>query len=170
MTALPGHRDESIDQRVVDLYREHGRRLFAYALGMLGQPADAEDVVQDAFLRLAGHLRAGGEDTNLHGWLYRVATNLGRDVQRARRRRAAEPTTSECSPPRALTAIALERILGRLPARDRELVLMRGAGLSYAEMAAAADIRASSVGKLLSRALARFTAAYRTEIGTENRP
>ncbi len=158
---------ETPQRRVLDLYREHGRHLYGYALGLVGEPADAEDAVQDAFLRLDRHLCAGGDDSNLRAWLYRVITNLCRDVLRSRRRVAVAPPGDRAARGDALTALALRRVLERLAPRDRELVLMRGRGLSYAEMAAAAGIRPASVGKTLARALERFVEAYRREVPTK---
>ena len=167
----PQTTDSRRHARVLALYRENGRAIFGYALGMVGQKADAEDVVQDAFLRLEQHLaaRPDGDDPNLRGWLYRVTTNLCRDLHRKRQRRselrAEQPVAAGGAD--GLSALALERVLGRLKPRERALVLMRGEGLSYAEMAAAADLRPSSVGQLLARAVRRFTTEYDREIGME---
>src|SRR5919199_2159664 len=57
-----------------DRYRQ---RLFAYVRQMLAQAsrADAEDVLQDVFVRAYGALRADARDVNLRAWLYRVAHN-----------------------------------------------------------------------------------------------
>src|SRR3954451_13218446 len=57
-----------------DRYRQ---RLFAYVRQMLAQAsrADAEDVLQDVFVRAYGALRADARDVHLRAWLYRVAHN-----------------------------------------------------------------------------------------------
>ena len=69
------------------LFRAQRRRLWGLAYRLTGSAEDAEDVVQEAFVRLAARppdapLEAGGP------WLARVATNLGIDALRRRRRRA----------------------------------------------------------------------------------
>lgn len=66
------------------LYRDHGDYLWGLAFRMLGVRADADEVVQDTFVRL---LRAEPDrDRDLRPWLVRVATNLARDRLRARKR------------------------------------------------------------------------------------
>lgn len=154
---------ETSADRVLALYREIGVRLYAFALGFVGRKADAEDVVQEAFLRLAEHLRAGPSDTNVRAWLYRVAGNLCHDVTRSRRRRADGPADAPVAEPEPLRSLAIRRVLARLGDRDRKLLLLRGEGMSYAEIAAAAELNPVSVGKLLARALERFGAEYRRE-------
>lgn len=68
------------------LYELHGEYLWGLAFRMLGVRADAEEVVQDAFVRL---LRAEPDrDRDLRPWLVRVTTNLARDRLRGRKREA----------------------------------------------------------------------------------
>jgi RNA polymerase sigma-70 factor (ECF subfamily) len=68
------------------LYRDHGDYLWGLAFRMLGVRADAEEVVQDTFVRL---LRAEPDrDRDVRPWLVRVATNLARDRLRLRKREA----------------------------------------------------------------------------------
>jgi RNA polymerase sigma-70 factor (ECF subfamily) len=47
---------------------------------------EREDVVQEVFLRLVGHLRKGNSEENLHAWIHQVAHNLAMDVHRRNRR------------------------------------------------------------------------------------
>ncbi len=156
-----------IEARVLSLYREHGKHLFGYAFGLLGRRADAEDVVQDAFLRLSEHVAAGGPDSNLRAWLFRVTTNLCRDILRSRRRVAGSLPERQTSDGDVLRALAIRRVLAGLEIRDRTLVALRGLGLSYAEISVAAGVNPASVGKLLARALERFSAGYRREFEKE---
>ncbi|HEX2485808.1 MAG TPA: sigma-70 family RNA polymerase sigma factor [Myxococcota bacterium] len=69
------------------LFRDQRRRLFGLAYRLTGSAEDAEDVVQEAFARAAAHAPALVR-TQLGPWLARVATNLGIDALRRRRRRA----------------------------------------------------------------------------------
>src|SRR5215213_11366395 len=59
------------------LHDRYRQRLFAYVRQMLSATsrADAEDVLQDVFVRAYAALRADGRDVNLRAWLYRVAHN-----------------------------------------------------------------------------------------------
>jgi len=68
------------------LYATHGDYLWGLAFRMLGMRADADEVVQDAFVRLLRAQPERGRD--LRPWLVRVTTNLARDRLRARKREA----------------------------------------------------------------------------------
>jgi RNA polymerase sigma-70 factor (ECF subfamily) len=91
---------------VADLYAEHRRFLWSLCYRMLGSAADAEDVVQDTFIRA---LERPPErlDAPVRPWLVRVALNLARDLLRRRRRReyvgpwlpSPIDTGSESAPP-----------------------------------------------------------------------
>lgn len=113
--------DQSVETRVLRLYREHGRGLYGFALGMLGERADAEDVVHDGFVRLSSHLGNGGDDRDLKAWLYRVVLNRARDVLRERGRRGGEPPPAAMASgaPAALERGALEQVFQSLAPRDR---------------------------------------------------
>lgn len=72
---------------IEELFRAHRKRLWGLAYRLTGTSADADDVVQETFARLVER-PAAGADPAIGGWLVRVATNLGIDALRARRRRA----------------------------------------------------------------------------------
>ena len=71
---------------IVDLYDELRPSLYGYlvCIGLTGHEAD--DVIQEAFLGLFQHLESGGKEDNLRGWVFRVAHNLSRNLQRRERR------------------------------------------------------------------------------------
>jgi RNA polymerase sigma factor (sigma-70 family) len=144
-----------------ELFREHGAAVYRLAVALLRHHQDAEDVVQETFLKLLRHLDAGGSTENLRGWLFTVAVHALRDRQRRRSRWIPWGPDHEgtVEPPRLLDEDGrlgvLRDALRRLPVRDRLLLALRAQGLSYQEIAAAAGIRSSSVGRLLSRAIGR---------------
>ena len=148
-----------------ELFHEHGAAIYRFALVLLRRHQDAEDVVQETFLKLLHHLNGGGDTRNPRGWLFTVAAHAARDRQRSRLRwlpwepahdRTVEPPALPDEDGRLHTARAAMQALG---SRDRLLVALRAGGLSYAEIAAASGIRPSSVGRLLARALDRYRAA-----------
>ena len=148
------------EAEVLRLFREQGTPLYRFCRSMLGAGDDAEDVVQDAFVKLLQHLRAGGDRGNLRAWLFTVAANRCRD--RLRRRLRWLPWSSETDQrpaPVSVDPIDVEparRALRALPTRDRLLLSLRAQGLSYADIARATGIRPTSVGRLLARAVDRW--------------
>jgi RNA polymerase sigma-70 factor (ECF subfamily) len=167
--------DADIRQSVLTLFEEHGAGVYRFALALLRRPEDAEDVVQDTFVKLLDHARAGGDAGNLRGWLFTVAANGCRD--RLRRRWRWTPWTPDhetAADPAPLRDedgrfAAARRALSRLGPRDRLLVALRAQGLSYREIATAAGIRPVSVGRLLARALERWERACLEEADAECR-
>ena len=157
---------DSTRRHVLTLFEQHGAAVHRFALVLLRHHQDAEDVVQEAFLKLLDHLAAGGPDTNLKGWLFTVAAHACRDRMRRRRRWLPWSTHNEVAvAPAPLhdedgRLHAAQAALRKLSERDRLLVALRGQGLSYAEIAAASGVRSSSVGRLLARALQRWERAY----------
>jgi RNA polymerase sigma-70 factor (ECF subfamily) len=141
--------------------------LFRFCRGMLGSAVDAEDVVQDTFLKLLQHLQADGDRSNLRAWLFAVAANACRDRLRGRmrwlpwraeldRRTVAPAAESTKEIAGTLNQLRARAALRALAPRDRLLLSLRAEGLSYREMSAAAGIAEQSVGKLLARAVARW--------------
>ncbi len=139
-----------------------GPRILATATRMLGDRAEAEDVTQDAFLRLwqgAGEWEAGR--ARVSTWLTRVAMNLS--IDRLRRRRGspldaiAEPADEAPSVAAEMQASAraeaLRRALAELPDRQREAVVLRHIeGLSNPEIAEMLEIGVEAVESLTARA------------------
>ena len=143
-----------------DRYRQ---RLFAYVRQMLskGPRQDAEDVMQDVFVRAYGALRADDREVNLRAWLYRVAHN--RCIDHLRRPTPPPAEIFEMSRKPLHDPIVeaqrredLKRLVedvGRLPEQQRSALLMREIdGMSYADLASALDVTVPAVKSLLVRA------------------
>lgn len=129
--------------------------LHRYCARMVGSTIDAEDIVQDAFLKAAGWR---GEDvSNPEGWLFRVAHNTALDFLR-RRRRAPEmekletlemATPSAPDPDTAATSI---RTFMRLPPLQRSAVVMKDVlGHSVEEIAAVNEVSLPAAKSALQR-------------------
>ena len=152
------------DERAFEeLFTRHYPRVRGVAMRIVGDPAEAEELALDVFLKLYRHPL--DDDANVTGWLYRVVTNDAFNARRARRRRLGwsrrlaqrEPLRDELDDPLAIVtgrdeARRVRAALDRLPERQRNALLLRASGLSYAEVAAAVDVRPGSIGTLLARA------------------
>ena len=143
-----------------DRYRQ---RLFAYARQMLSSSSrqDAEDVLQDVFVRAYGALRNDERDVNLRAWLYRVAHNRCIDHLRRPTPPAAEIFEMSRTPLQDPMETAqrredLKRLVedvGRLPDQQRSALLMREIdGMAYAHIADALEVTVPAVKSLLVRA------------------
>ena len=142
-----------------DRYRP---RLFAYARQMLsGSRSDAEDVLQDVFLRAYHALRADRRPIALRAWLYRVAHN--RCIDQIRRPSPAAEDIYELNRGVASDPMAeaerredLRRLIAdvrALPEQQRSALLMREMeGLSYNDLAEALDVTVPAIKSLLVRA------------------
>jgi RNA polymerase sigma-70 factor (ECF subfamily) len=152
-----------------DLFQAHGAAIYRFAAVLVRHREDAEDVVQETFMKLLRHLEAGGDTTNVRGWLFTVAAHAARDRQRGRARwipwaqahdRQVPPPALDDEDGRIRSARAALR---RLSDRDRLLLALRAQGLSYRDIASAAAIQPASVGRLLARAADRWAAAVRND-------
>ncbi len=157
------------------LFRDHFERLVRITRRVLRSDAEAEEVCADSFLKLyrsgPGVLAAGPAGA----WLYRVATRTALDRLRQARRRGIKQELeleSESQPVGGVDdplnrMIRSERIaevrstLARMKTDKAQLLLLRHSGLSYQEIAAAMQIKAASVGTMLVRAEAEFSAQFR---------
>src|SRR5271157_3844143 len=77
------------------LVERHSRPLFRLAFRMTGNQHDAEDVVQESFLRAYRQLGKFDERASFGTWLYRIATNCSLDVMRSRKRRSKQEAAPE---------------------------------------------------------------------------
>jgi RNA polymerase sigma-70 factor (ECF subfamily) len=86
------------DQRAFEqLVRQYDRDVLRLALNLLRSQEDANDIYQEAFLRVFRNLHSFRFDCSFHTWLYRIVTNLCLDALRKRRVRKEETTVVETS-------------------------------------------------------------------------
>jgi RNA polymerase sigma-70 factor (ECF subfamily) len=155
--------DAAAFQRIVEAT---SARLVRLAARMLGNVNDAEDVVQEAYVKAYRALVTGEFDgrANVSTWLYRIVTNQAIDAMRGRKRRppptdtADESMSSLASAEQKLALAELEDWMGELPPDQRAaLVLKAVEGLTSPEIA---DVLQCSEGAVEQR-LVRARAALR---------
>src|SRR5512138_2568794 len=76
-TTQAGYNEKTAGRAFEDLFLEHWSRIYRLLVRLVGDPAEAEDLALETFLRLYRQPPQQGEGWNLRGWLNRVATNLG---------------------------------------------------------------------------------------------
>ena len=156
-------------------YERTARALRAYLARTMGDPALADDLLQESYYRL---LRArGGYDSESHrrNALFRIATNLMHDT----RRRTRQALRLAQTDPHAVAALHsdadateratdLRRAMARLKPRERQLLWLAYAqGSSHREIAECLGLRAGSVKLLLFRARRRLAALLRGTRGQQ---
>ncbi|MGB5302789.1 MAG: sigma-70 family RNA polymerase sigma factor [Gemmatimonadota bacterium] len=143
--------------------------LVRFLYRMVWEEDRAHDLVQETFVRALRH-----DPEQPRAWLFSVARNLARDEARTaiRRRRqlalvrveesdrVAEDVDQEME--RTERHQAVEAALDRLSERDREVLLLWDAGLSYDEIAEQTGLARGAIGTTLSRARRRLVDAHRT--------
>ncbi|RRH76946.1 RNA polymerase sigma factor [Falsigemmobacter faecalis] len=170
------------DQAARELSRRFLPRVLAYGRRMLGDGDEAQDVAQEAMVRLwriAPEWRAG--EAQVSTWLWRVTANLCTDRLRRRRGGVAleDAPEPEDDAPTALQqmvqanrAAALEAALQKLPERQRQAVVLRHLeGLSNPEISEVMEIGVEAVESLTARgkrALSALLAGQKQELGYED--
>lgn len=134
------------------LFERYRAPLFGYILGMLRDRALAEDVVQDAFLRLARQRDRIDPRRGVKAWLFRVARNRAIDIMRKRRPEivsaeiaagdgGAESQIDRTAPSEGLEREEIRRdvrqMLDNLPPREKDVLMLHYFGdLTFREVAA----------------------------------
>ena len=152
------------------LYLEHNEALTRYLTRLTGDRDSAADAAQEAYSRLLSQPPA--HDDNLRAWLYTVATNVVRDgwkkqqtALRLVQNHDGVPTVATPPDPHELVERnerqhVVRKVLDRLSAKDRTVLLMREEGFSHKEIAAAVDTTTKSVGTMIARALRKFAKEF----------
>ena len=147
----------AVDHSFEELYRGHRSDVYRAVLRDLGDPHDAEDVTQAAFLDAYRAVLRGSQPQSPRAWLLAIAENVRRRRFRTSQRRPREepldadfPVTAELSHE---LAHGLAAALADLPDEQRKVFLLREfGGLSYDEIADRLDSTVGSVQMLLFRA------------------
>jgi len=117
------------------LVEEHRQEVYRLAHRLLGNHADADDLAQEAFLRVYRSLRRFRGESAFRTYLTRIVLNLAADRRRARRARRQvsmdevpereHPGATEPAETGLIREEVLRRAVGRLPPRQRETLILR---------------------------------------------
>ena len=133
------------------LYLQHGSRMKSMARNLLGTASDAEDAVQDTFLKIQRSIASFRGQSSFATWTFRILINTCYDARRSRMRKkeVAQDEPGETAPrpePRAASAhpslrLALERALAQLTGHQRDVFLLYEVeGFRHSEIATILEI------------------------------
>lgn len=150
------------------IYQDHCRDLYVYLLLSGSSPTDAEEFLQEAFLRLLGSFQQGKQIENPKHWLLRVLHNIRFDE----RRRSSRFVTLDvngldgslgrsahlgCGPETAILhnerVEQLRAAMGQLTDRQYQCLLLRAEGLKLREIAQMFGVSTASVAESCGRAM-----------------
>jgi RNA polymerase sigma factor (sigma-70 family) len=148
---------------LAEAYDRYAPALHAYCRSLLGEPADADDAVQDTFLIAAGQREGLRASSRLRPWLYAVARNECRRRLRSRASSAPLDEVSDDTIDLGVDAASLElralvdAALAGLNPRDREIIeLNLHHELARSDLAAALGVTTKQARALASRARSQF--------------
>jgi len=160
-----------------ELYRRHHPLVLRRLTRLCGNPAVAEELAQETFLRAAQRIGAAAGELHFRAWILRIGTNIGIDHLRALKRAPAQslddmvnvqpaagtPTVvdTEASVEMRETARFVASVLDRLNPRHRQVLILREIeGLDYRSIAERLNVSCSAIETLLFRARGRFREEY----------
>jgi RNA polymerase sigma-70 factor, ECF subfamily len=168
-------------QAFEELFLSAYPRLVGLLRRMLGDSGRAEEIANEAFLKLHGTVLPPTLRANVAGWLYRTAMNLGIDDLRARNRHmpladeASRAVSASSQPENGLRVLLrtetqqrVRLVLSKLKPEWAQILFLRASGYSYKEIATHLEIPASSVGTMLIRAEAGFEKCYLETFGEKD--
>lgn len=171
-----------------ELVERHQRRAHSVAYGLVRNPEDAREVVQEAFIRVFRHRAEFAGQASFSTWLYRIVVNLSIDLLRKRspgkavefdetvdtdgapdelvpRREGADPFGNL---DRKRLIEAMHKALEQLPPYHRAVILLRELeGLSYEEMAVALDVSKGTIMSRLFHARRKMQKLLKDQLGDE---
>lgn len=141
------------------IYDRLGRLILSVAFSILGNPADAEDVLQDTLCDIVSGASGYQKGTNARAWVLAVARNIA--LTKAKQKTRFEDLSDEIPSGDDFSAsddrMLLEQALNRLAPDDRQIVCMKlEAGLTHKEIALITGLSRACVEKRYSRAVSEL--------------
>lgn len=151
--------------------------VYQLAYRYVGQRDEAEDIVQEVFLRFHRTPPQERHEEAQRAWLCRVTSHLSLNALRTKKRRIDREEhiftskhddrmeKAEAYDPEHIVVASeqgrfIRSILAELPERQQTLLVLRSVGLSYADIAQSTGLSPSSIGPLMTRAVREFRRKY----------
>jgi RNA polymerase sigma-70 factor, ECF subfamily len=169
----PGLENTQLKEHFETLFQAYWGKINFLLANLVGDQDEAQDLALEVFWRLYTRPPADLDVQNLGGWIYRVATHLGYNALRSRKRRLHYEENAGIE--HLLTATSqnpaqefekaeqrqqIRQALSQMKPRSAKILVLRYSGLSYAEIAAALNLSPASIGTLLARAEQEFEKRY----------
>lgn len=156
MSVLTAPMTAALPHDIASLVREHYRPVLRLALGLSGNPHDAEDIAQEVFVEVIKALPGFRGDAAPGTWIYRITIRVaGRYISRRRPTEELPATLRAADVP---LPIDLLRALGQLPFSLRMVVLLVGVeGQTHAEAAQLLGVAEGTVSSRMHRARAALS-------------
>lgn len=148
------------------LYAESATAVYAYALSLLKNASDAEDVLHDCYVRAFAHAASYRSHNKPMAWLLTIAKNLCYSILRERSRFApseeSDLSAADFAPPEQ--RIVLEACMRQLSERERQIVVLHAvSGLKHREIAALLSLSLGTVLSQYRRAIGKLRAKLEQE-------
>ena len=167
LSRMPGF---ALEKRISEVFVALREPVYRYLQSVLRSDADAEDITQEAFIRLLKEVRRGRSVDNVRAWVFRVAHNLAVDQVRKPQSRADcvcldDPISQDLcqrDPGPEESVVDSEkrnqvrRALHFLTPEERQCVELRAVGLRYREIAEILDTQIPNIQALLVRAITKI--------------
>jgi RNA polymerase sigma-70 factor (ECF subfamily) len=161
-----------LEEKITRLFDELREPVWRYLLCRGVSPTEADEIVQETFLRLYRHLHPGGREDNLRGWVFRVAHNISINELKSRRflvlsgsEQWAELNTSSIDPApgpeerllRKERMVRAHAAISALSEQQKQCLYLRAEGFRYREIADILGVTISTVAEFLRRAIKKLT-------------
>ena len=171
---------QSLSERIGKVIAEYEVPLVRYVTGIIKDPEQARDIVQDAFIKFLKELEKGSDLKNERAWLYRVSHNLALDFLRKFKRRSdnlddvlpAMKDETVKTPDAELNLKEQKELvlksLEELNEREQKIINMKVRdNRSYKDIAEAMDLTVNNVGFILHRAMKKLAAIFKDKSESE---
>ncbi len=149
---------EGDQEAMKTLYGLHAPRLFTLAMRLTGNQADAEEIVQDCFIRAWRKMGSFRGEASIGTWLYRITLNLSRDQLKKRKNTTSEVEIAYTPTlPDAFAQKNLEKALGKLSEGYREVLVMHDVmGMKHPQIAQVLGVAVGTSKSQLHKARAQM--------------
>ena len=151
------------ESKIFEALMAHKEKVFLICLGFSRNPADAEDLTQEVYLKVHKNIDTVKDSELSKYWLFKVTRNTCLDFHRKNKHRRHSPLGPEHEPPESMTPesqlvsreklLSLKAAIQQLPKKQRDVFILREYGdLSYQEIADVLKINKGTVMSRLTRA------------------